>query len=78
MATSEMETVTLSEGAWRALDAITRKNGKKLLVENSDRNEDGTYSVEVETAFMARLRMVMMPGETVEQFIMRCARRLNQ
>lgn len=73
-----MVSITLSEAAWRALATITEMKGHKLLGENSDRNEDGTYTVEIEDEFLARLKMVMLPDETVEGFILRCATRLKQ
>lgn len=66
----------VSQEAWEALrDFLADKKDLKLEGENSSRNDDGTFTIELDEAFEARLFMVMLPGETVEGFILRCLKK---
>jgi len=65
----------ISADAWAALREFTEGRGDKLEGENSQRNEDGTYTVELDDEFEARLKTRMFIGETVEGFILRCLKK---
>lgn len=67
----------VSEAAWVVLRELTKQRGDSLAGENSSRNEDGTFTIELSDEFEARLFPVMLPGETLEEFILRCQRRIN-
>lgn len=68
----------ITEEAWRLLAKISEANGKKLEGENSDRNEDGTYTVEVDDDFDNALKRRIGPGEDLSHAIVRMLGYLNQ
>lgn len=69
---------TITEDAWRLLQKIAAANGAKLEGENSDRNEDGTYTVFVDDDFNDALTRTMRPGETLSDSIERMLGWMNR
>lgn len=67
----------VSAEAWALLRGSAASRGATLEGENSQRNEDGTYTVELTDDFEAKLRLLMLPGETVEGYILRCLKKLQ-
>lgn len=66
---------TISEDAWQILNTAARSRDHKLEGENADRNEDGTYTVELEDSFVVGLKVkgTWKIGETLEDFLIRSA-----
>jgi hypothetical protein len=61
----------VSERAWTLLAAFTREHDAVLSGQNQARNEDGTYTIELDDEFERQMRSAMLPVETVEGFILR-------
>lgn len=77
---SEKTKYTISRDSWEVLRKMGAVMEKKLEGENSDRNEDGTYTVELENRFVMQLKTAQDPwklGESLDAFIKRRASRVN-
>lgn len=71
---------TITEDSWRVLQKMGVVMEKKLEGENSDRNEDGTYTVELEDEFVVKLKVARdgwAIGESLDAFIKRRANRIH-
>lgn len=65
----------VSQEAWVLLREFTKRGGDTLAGENQARNEDGTFTIELDDDFYAALKRKMLIGETVEGFILRCLKK---